>query len=171
MLAGISILARGLGTHRFRPVPDSPPSSAVRHSVRVTIIIALQIDSSTICGCPLFGAHPARAWSFIPSPFLIRPWIDDRDASGLEISGIAGHEVQAVSPRGGGDQTVGRRYDPVGLLGRRGQLAPQAAGFEVDGEEPVGVVAFESLQPAGPGAFFPGFLSGVRCLLRSRRSR
>ena len=39
------------------------------------------------------------------------------------MPGVARHQVQAVPPRGGGDQAVGGRYHFAGLLGRRRELA------------------------------------------------
>jgi hypothetical protein len=38
-------------------------------------------------------------------------------------------------------------YDPPRLLSAGGEFSPKATGFEIDREELIAVVAFESLQP------------------------
>ena len=52
-----------------------------------------------------------------------------------------------MASRGSGDHPVTRGYELAGFLCRSPQFAPDVAGFQVKGQQTIGVIAFQDLQP------------------------
>src|SRR5579863_602824 len=77
----------------------------------------------------------------------IFPRIEEQHAGSVEVRCVAGHNMKTMPPGCGGDQAVGTGDGLAGFLGNGGKFSPDAAGFKIDGEEPVGVMAFQGLKP------------------------
>ena len=52
-----------------------------------------------------------------------------------------------MPPQSGGNESVAGWYGAACLPGGRGQFSPNSADFEIDGEQPVSVIAFQCLEP------------------------
>ena len=76
-----------------------------------------------------------------------RPRVKEQSPCGLEIGGVPGHDAETVAQRSGGDECVGGVDGSACFLGGRCEFSPDAAGFEIDREEPIGVGTLEGLQP------------------------
>jgi len=72
---------------------------------------------------------------------LVLPRIDDEDVGGSKVGGVAGHQVEAVTERGGSNEaiTCWDHYTRE-VCGSR-ERAPDLAGFEVDGKDAIGIEA------------------------------
>ena len=72
--------------------------------------------------------------------------------------GIPGHDVKAVTPCRSGNQAVACGNNLTGFLRGRREFSPDMAGLKIDGQDSVGVIAFERLQPRLEVAFVLAFL-------------
>ena len=72
--------------------------------------------------------------------------------------GIPGHDVKAVTTCGGGNQAVACRNNLTRFLRCGCEFSPGMAGLEIDGQDSVGVIPFEGLQPRLEFAFDLAFL-------------
>jgi hypothetical protein len=71
---------------------------------------------------------------------------------------IPGHDVKAVTPCGSGNQAVTCGNNLTGFLRCSCEFSPGMAGLEIDGQDSVGVIPFEGLQPRLEIAFDLAFL-------------
>ena len=83
------------------------------------------------------------------------PRIEDQNAGGFEISHVPRHEAQTVPPRRGGEEPVHRLHDSARSLCGGRKIPPDAAGFEIDRKETVGVMVFQRAEPSGQLALPP----------------
>ena len=72
--------------------------------------------------------------------------------------GIPGHYVKAVTPCCGGNQAVTCGNNLPGFPRGGCEFSPGMAGLEIDGQDSVGVIPFEGLQPRLEVAFDLAFL-------------
>lgn len=75
------------------------------------------------------------------------PWIEEKDAGSGKVGSVASHEMQAVTQRSGGNQTIARRNDFTQLLGSCGEFTPDMAGFQVERKNAVGIELFKREKP------------------------
>jgi hypothetical protein len=84
---------------------------------------------------------------------LVRPRIDQQHTGRREVLGIPGHDMKAVTPCCSGDQAVACGNNLAGFLRGGCEFSPSMAGLEIDGQDSVGVITFEGLQPRLEVAF------------------
>src|ERR1039457_6610719 len=75
------------------------------------------------------------------------PRVEQQDSGRLEIGNVPRHDMKTVAPRRGGNQPIARWQRSPLALGYSRQFPPNAAGFEIDWEQPVGIKNFQGLQP------------------------
>jgi hypothetical protein len=75
--------------------------------------------------------------------FSDRPGVKEQDSGGLEISGVPGHDAEAVAKRGGGDESVRSVHNAACFLGGGSEFSPDVAGFKIDRKQTVGVIALK----------------------------
>src|SRR5258706_15594990 len=92
------------------------------------------------------AAEPAGA-SVVMISHGICPRIEQQDAGSLEVSCVPSHYMKTMPPGCGGDQAVGTWDGLAGFLRCGRKFSPDAADFKVNGEKPIGVVAFQCLKP------------------------
>ncbi len=61
---------------------------------------------------------------------------------------VPGHHVETVASRCSGNQTITCGNDLTGFLRNSRKFSPSVAGFKIDREQSIRVVAFERLQPS-----------------------
>jgi hypothetical protein len=109
----------------------------------IYLIVYSKLHASALNGAV---EEPARS---------VCPRVKEQNPCGLEIRGVPGHDTEAVAQGGGSDQSVRGVYGSPRFFGGGCEFSPDAARFEIDGEEPIGVVAFEGLQPVLKRALLP----------------
>ena len=75
------------------------------------------------------------------------PGVDDADAARFEIAFVSGHDMQAMTEGGCGEETIGRRNDNPFILSPRGQFAPKLRSLDVEADDPVGEPTLQSGKP------------------------
>ena len=90
--------------------------------------------------------------------FVICPRIEQQHTCRREVFGVPGHDVQAVASRRSSNETVACGNDLTGSLRGGCEFSPGVASFEIDGQDAVGVVTFEGLQPCLEFTFVLAFL-------------
>jgi len=127
------------------------PATVLQQRCPLVLVRAIYLTvHSTLHASALNGAveEPARS---------VCPRVKEQNPCGLEIRGVPGHDAEAVAKGGGSDESVRGVYGSPRFLGGGCEFSPDAARFEIDGEEPIGVVAFEGLQPVLKRALLPAF--------------
>ena len=114
-------VGRPLRNHAGEPVHESMRVSAERGTVW-----------TTACLC---------------RSFVISPRVDDEGSTGLEVSRVPGHDPEAVTERGSGDQSIGDGYLLAPRLGSCGDLPPDATRFEIDFDNLSGVPCLKASKP------------------------
>lgn len=94
--------------------------------------------------------------------FLLRAyglwWIEQQHTRRREVFSVPGHDVQAVASRRSSNETVACGNDLTRSLRGGCEFSRGVAGFEIDGKDSVGVIAFEGLQPCLEFTFVLAFL-------------
>jgi len=90
--------------------------------------------------------------------FVVCPRIEQQHTRRRKVFGVPGHDVQAVASRRSRNETVACGNDLTRSLRGGCEFSPGVAGFEIDGKDSVGVIAFEGLQPCLEFTFVLAFL-------------
>jgi len=85
----------------------------------------------------------------------ILPRVDDECSARLEMPRVAGHDVESVSQSRRGEEPVGTGDDDPLLLGSGRQFAPNPGRFDVNRQNPVGILVLHPSQPRAEEGLLP----------------